>query len=476
MSLSSSSNLVAAFIDLATYDHLERYLYGGPDATAYFVKKVRKSTWFTVVPVALTGNGRAAFGQTWSANVSRAGDYLVRSWLRVAIPSITLPSTGLPNSWSQADCSIRWSQNLGHNLIREASLSFNDLVESRLDSFFLDFWAAFTVPSGKYNGYQNMIGNVAVLNNPVSVGGSASVLPAAVLNVPLPFSHFRETGWALPTAALPYNDIKLNFNFRNWYELLIIDNNNSAILSSAPWPSSLTPTAGVPQLTVDCWAEYALVSNGERTQMGKAPRDLLIEQVQTAPLQTFNASSTNAANNQFSVHFAHSVKTIFFGVLNSTNSSEWSNYTSASPAVTTGSGVDFTPTYGSDPIAVTSLYYENTQRLSAMGSDYFSFIQPYYTCPTIPSVTGYHVYNYTLDILSSNAMGSTNFGKLTNVIFSLGASADAVTAATATGSFASPNALKSGGIAFAQAFQAIIMVLSHNVVRASGGVLGFPAL
>jgi hypothetical protein len=39
----------------------------------------------------------------------------------------------------------------------------------------------------------------------------------------------------------------------------------------------------IPQMNVDMWAEYAIVSNVERTQMGKAPRDILIEQVQTAP-------------------------------------------------------------------------------------------------------------------------------------------------------------------------------------------------
>ena len=57
------ANLTAGFIDLATYDELEKYMYGGPDATAYFVRETRKSTWFTQCPVTLAKCcGAAQFG------------------------------------------------------------------------------------------------------------------------------------------------------------------------------------------------------------------------------------------------------------------------------------------------------------------------------------------------------------------------------------------------------------------------------
>lgn len=50
----TSSNVTSGFIDLATFDEIEKYMYGGPDATAYFVRETRKSTWFTQVPVVLS--------------------------------------------------------------------------------------------------------------------------------------------------------------------------------------------------------------------------------------------------------------------------------------------------------------------------------------------------------------------------------------------------------------------------------------
>ena len=78
----SSSNLTAAFVDLATYDEPEKYMYGGDQAVTYFVKKVRKATWFSIAPTVLsTTSGTPGFGQSWGHKISRAGDYLLRTWL-----------------------------------------------------------------------------------------------------------------------------------------------------------------------------------------------------------------------------------------------------------------------------------------------------------------------------------------------------------------------------------------------------------
>jgi hypothetical protein len=81
-----TSNLTSGFIDLATYDEQEKYMYGGRHATAYFVRETRKSTWFTQVPVVLSKcSGSPAFGQEWSVQISRAGDYLLQTLLHVLV-------------------------------------------------------------------------------------------------------------------------------------------------------------------------------------------------------------------------------------------------------------------------------------------------------------------------------------------------------------------------------------------------------
>lgn len=466
MSTIASSNLTAGFIDLATFDEIEKYMYGGDDAAAYFVREVRKSTWFTQVPVVLSrASGSPAFNQEWSVNISRAGDYLMYAWLRVTIPSVQLLDT---NAFG-VNGRIRWTRNLMHNLIRECALTFNDLQAFRFDNYHLDFWSAFTTPSGKRNGYQNMIGNFGDVINP---RGPTRAIPSFTLNLPLPFFFSRDTGVALPTAALPYNEMRIVFNFRNWSDLLILDNGNAAA-GAAPSraPLSTELVGGAPVLgTTQVWANYAIVSTDERKRMACAPRDILIEQVQTAPRQSYIAGGNNSTPS-FDLRFSHANKVLFFAARNTTNAAEWSNYTTASP-VPGGVGsetINFAPSGSVDPILATSLTYESTQRLAAMGSDYFCLVNPWYHAPVIPLDTGYHMYSYSLDFISLDPMGSTNYGKLTNVSIAPEASAVAVTNAKGLGAAGS-------GADYTQTFEFVTTTVNNNIIRISGGALGFPVL
>jgi len=462
-----SSNVTSGFVDLATYDEPEKYLYGGSDATAYFVRETRKSTWFTMVPVILSrASGSPAFGQEWSAQISRAGDYLLQTWLRVTTPAVTLRAAGTTYG---ANGRIRWTRNFMHNLIRECCLTFNDLVAARFDNYHLDFWAAFTVPAGKRNGYNNMIGNFNDMTGPHgSTTSLGDTIPSFTLNLPLPFFYGRDSGVALPTAALPYNDMRINFSFRDWEDLLVLDNSGAAGAGTAaravPVAGSATTgdlSTGIPTLArADVWANYAIVSNNERSRMACAPRDILIEQVQTAPRQSFTPSTNS--QQQFDLRFSHAIKVIFFAVRNSTWRADWSNYTTASPYNNGGDAVNFTPSGAADPILQTSLIYENTNRLAAMGSDFFSLVNPFFHAPVVPLETGYHSYSYSLDFICCDPLGSTNYGKLTNVLISPEASTSAVTGAAGSGAAGS-------GVDFAQRYEFVCTVVNNNVIENFSG-------
>ncbi len=464
-----TSNVTSGFIDLATFDEIEKYMYGGEQATAYFVRETRKSTWFTQVPVVLSrASGSPAFNQEWAVSISRAGDYLLQTWLRLQTPTITLQATNPFNAQGR----IRWTRNFMHNIIRECCITFNDLVAARFDNYHLDFWTAFTVPAGKRNGYNNMIGNFNDMTGP-HAPGLANQIPAFTLNLPLPFFYSRDSGVALPTAALPYNEMRINFSFRNWSDLLILDDSGAGgeqrrqisqvdVGAGANAILATEPVLGVTQV----WANYAIVSNDERKRMACAPRDILIEQVQTAPRQTF-APATNSQPS-YDVRFSHAIKVIFFSVRNRTFQPEWSNYMTNSP-VDLGPVVNFTPAGSADPILQTSLIYENTNRLAQMGSDYFSLINPYYHSPVIPLDTGYHMYSYSLDFICLDPMGSTNYGKLTNVSIVPEASQAAITGAQGGG-------LAGSGANFVQSYEFIITAVNNNIIRISGGALGFPVL
>ena len=461
MSSICTSNVTSGFIDLATFDEIEKYMYGGADATAYFVRETRKATWFTQVPVCLSrASGSPAFGQEWSVSISRAGDYLLQSWLRLTIPAVTLASSVSSGTY------IRWTRNLMHNVIRECAITFNDLVAARFDNYHLDFWAAFTTPASKQNGYNNMIGNIKELIEPVGPGAS---LGEATLNLPLPFFYARDSGVALPTAALPYNEMRINFSFRPWQDLLIQSQGTGDGTVNTAVSNGYLATSMPSNLSCQVWSNYAIVSNDERKRMACAPRDILIEQVQTAPIQSYTPATNRRQN--FDIRFSHAIKVLFFSVRNTSCMAEWSNYTTTSPTIA-GGVISFSPTPGSeDPIVQTSLVYENTARLQNMGSDYFSLVNPWYNAPTIPVSTGYHTYSYSLDFICLDPLGSTNYGKLTNVSIIPEASDAAATAASGSAYVVGSGAYNEG-----QTFNFVITAVNNNIIRISGGALGFPVL
>ena len=487
-----TSNVTSGFIDLATFDEIEKYLYGGPDATAYFVRETRKSTWFTQVPVVLSrASGQPDFGQEWAVSISRAGDYLIDTWLRVLMPAVVTQFAA--DTQATRGQFVRWTQNLMHNLIHECCITFNDLVAARFDSFHLDFWTAFTVPASKRLGYDNMIGNTTELTQGVTpAGGIIPGIPAATLNLPLPFFYSRDSGVALPTAALPYNEMRINFSFRRWEDLLI---GMVSTLAPPAGPAVACWTQVVPQVgvnstpaivgitkqptiaTAQVWANYAIVSNDERKRMACAPRDILIEQVQTAPRQRFDP--VNCPGPNFDVRFSHAIKVLFFSVRNTTHHAEWSVYTTNAPVGTAPNSMDFL-NGGLDPILQTSLIYENTQRLATMGSDYFSLVNPYYHAPAIPEtaagVTGYHMYSYSLDFICLDPMGSTNYGKLTNVSVVPEASDAAKDAADCPTTAAPPTTAATSCNTKCQLYEFVLTAVNNNIIRISGGALGFPVL
>ena len=149
---SNTSNPTTGFIDLATYDQLEKALYGVENVVTYFVRETVRSTWFTQIPVKLNlDTSSPDFGNTFNATVSRAGDYLLNAWLRVTLNGI---SVAVPANSTEA-----WSPNLMHNLVQKCKLTFNDMTAAEFYSEHLDFWCAFMVPASKRSAYNRMIGN-----------------------------------------------------------------------------------------------------------------------------------------------------------------------------------------------------------------------------------------------------------------------------------------------------------------------------
>jgi major capsid protein len=504
----NSTSAASTFIDLATFSELESFTYGGPHAISLFVAGVQKANWFSMVPIVLRNIGSFDFGcSAVSSSLNRSGDYVLNVWFRCEIPSVAWSATFAPTP--AATDLVRWTRNLMHNLIRRTYITFNELTVEEFESFWMDAVYMFTIPASKRVGYKNMIGDIPSLISFLPGTATSATLDTngaiqgGFFSVPLRYWFDADSGIALPIAALPFNDVKINYEFRNLADLLVFNTTTPGVDTVSAltflW-LQYSATTGETTFTINntgmfrnacTHAHYAVVHNDERVKMGDAPRDQLIRQVQTI---CGPCIVNTCAEHYFDIRLSHSIITFFFALKNVTVHGEHSNYTTnynyyGSTANFNGIfPYAFAPTIavqgipGSsnwyDPIEAMSLIYENTIRL-ADRVDFYALTHPYYFSDTVPDEIGYHMWSYALkpwDPLGPS--GSTNYSKLANVQVRLLLSARA--------QFYLNNALPATEIVDDEVtpitqqsslkLQSLFTAINWNVGRIANGSFGHPTL
>lgn len=491
---SSSVSTAAGFICLATFSELESFLYGGPHAISWFVAGVQKANWFTVVPIQLRNNGTFDFGQeSVSSTLNRSGDYVLNCWFRCNIPSIGYtPGQGGPSPVPTGN-SVRWTRNLMHNLIKRVSITFNELTVEEFDNYWLDFNYMYRIPANKIAGYRAMIGDIPSLTTPLDAAtlqtNNGGTLLGGFFTVVLPFYFGEDSGIALPVGALPFNDTKINYEFRSIEDLLVFNgdsplNNISALTAyTVEFNASTGTMLPTPRSTMAfthgyTYAHYAVIHNDERVKMGDAPRDILMRQVQTVCGHDLQAGQTEYYQD---LRLSHGIIQFFFALRNKSVKGEWSNYTTnINYGVVPNSAPSWTTQQQGysqywDPIAAASLVYENTIRLD-YGADFYNLIHPYLVGDALPTANadvcglGSHTWSYALkpwDPLSPS--GSTNYSKLANVQIREKLSNQAQY-------YLGKNLITSTAVQVPLKLHGVFVAQNWNIVRVANGSIGHPTL
>jgi hypothetical protein len=334
-------------MQLVAYGAQDIYLSGNPQIT-FFKVVYRRHTNFSMESIEQTFNGNANFGKKVTCTISRNGDLIHRIYLQAE-----LPSEGA--AWA------------GHKLVKSVEI---EIGGQRIDKHYGDWlhiWNELSQTAGHWDGYKQM-----VEGGPSDRDDSDNSLMTKdnVVFVPLQFWFCRNPGLALPLIALQYHEVKINIEFGEASDVLLVPGTNDQLDSAS------------------LYVDYIYLDTDERRRFAQVSHEYLIEQLQ------FTGDET--ASNKIKLNFNHPVKELIW--------------------VEKESNVvgDYTTTYES-----AKLQLNGHERFSVRKPQYFQLVQPYQHHERVPVNTGINVYSFALKPEEHQPSGTCNMSRIDNATLNL---------------------------------------------------------
>ena len=398
-------------MQLVAYGAQDIYLTGNPQIT-FFKVVYRRHTNFAVESIEQTFNGTADFNKRVTATISRNGDLIQQMYLEVTLPITTTVTNG------------EWVYGVGNALVSQAEIEIGGQLIDRQYGDWMNIWTELTIPAGKRDGYDNMVGNTTTASNTNQLGALDVTAGTYRLYVPLQFWFNRNPGLALPLIALQYHEVKLNLTTRSLTDLL------------------MTYSGGTPVGSLGCklYVDYVYLDTDERRRFAQVSHEYLIEQVQFTGTETIASGSSN---KNVTLNFNHPVKELIWVHTTSTHAS--------APSGTTGQGNWFNysgnnTSTGVDSFQTALLQLNGHDRFSVRYADYFRKVQNYEHHTRVPRVGGdlagtradlvqrsfrqyIYSYSFALSPEEHQPSGTCNFSRIDNAVLQLTYNSSVETAA-----------------------------------------------
>lgn len=351
------------------------YLTTNPQIS-FFRTVYRRHSPFALESLSQTINGTADWGRRVVATMSRNGDLLASGYLNVQLPALTAASGS----------TIAWCRHLGEALIKEMSVDIGGAIIDTWTSHMVHIWADLTIPEDKRKGYAQLIGDIEELTT------QDTAIPAAELNLPLPFFFCQSWGQALPIVSLMFHEVRINFQFAAFNDLVITGNG--------------VPIANPPSIVnVELFMTYVYLDGVERKVFSQSSHEYLVQLFQYT-----GAESVSTPNPKLKLTFAHPAKEIIYAVRPNANVDNYANrhfdYTDSGSSTNYYSGVD--------PVITAKILLNTTERISERSAAFFSVLQPFWHHTHVPQ-RGVGVYSFALNPEALQPSGSCNFSRLENV-------------------------------------------------------------
>jgi len=182
-------------LQLVAYGAQDVYLTGNPQIT-FFKVVYRRHTNFAIEAIVQTPTGGNTFGSRASFQITRNGDLIHRVYFYCKIKADTATVALVPN--------------FGQKLLKTVELEIGGQRIDKHYSEWLYIWNELSLPVGKREGYNTMVGA-----NPRNICTKLNMGQSYELYVPLEFWFCRNVGLALPLIALQYHEVKINIEYES---------------------------------------------------------------------------------------------------------------------------------------------------------------------------------------------------------------------------------------------------------------------
>ena len=293
---------------------------------------------------------------------------------------------------------LRYVNGIGLALFNSIELQLGGQRIDKHYSNWWDVWTELTETSEKLAGYNKMVGRY----DPSYYNANWDVTMAAggTYYVPMKFCYNRNPGLYMPLVALPYHELKMNFDINTYL---------NCVRCNYPI-TSLTSQNGATPLSITnmkIYCDYVFLDAPERIRMSEIQHEYLVTQLQwqgSEPVTSPTAPS-GTQNRKFTLNFNHPVRELVFVYQAASTydsdpvtGNDIFNYEIPLPTTT-----------GNEVFEEVKLIINGSDRFSARPGAYFRLVQPYEHHVRVPNKSIY-VYSFALeDADSKQPNGSSNF-------------------------------------------------------------------
>jgi hypothetical protein len=396
-------------LQLVAYGAQDVYLTGNPQIT-FFKVVYRRHTNFAIEAIEQTPTGSSSLGSRVSFQITRNGDLIHRVYFYGVIKN------------TSTTAAVALVPNFGQKLLKTIELEIGGQRIDKHYSEWLYIWNELSLPVGKRDGYNVMVGaNSRNTSTKLAAGASYE------LYVPLEFWFCRNVGLALPLIALQYHEVKINIEYESEgagymkdttaTNFTFQEETKTGTVTAYEDNSALTGSINLEKAVL--WVDYIFLDTDERRRFAQLSHEYLIEQLQFTGADSITSSGDSMKSIR--MNFNHPCKELVWTIKKSNAGVYWNNYSTAGGSGTVHNNDHLDST---NPVTNAKIMLNGNDRFATRKGEYFSLVQPYQHHENTPDKfhQGINVYSFALKPEEHQPSGTLNMSRIDTAVLSLSSS------------------------------------------------------